>query len=54
MQKLNYIESKIKEVKKTLSEYEERTKINYWEETTVKDLKEELSILESIREDYKV
>lgn len=54
MEKLNYIEIRIEEVKKSIKHYEYLVKIKYWEETTVSDLKKELAILESIRDDYKV
>lgn len=54
MEKLNYIETRIGEVKKSIKYYEFITNTKYWEETIVSDLKKELTILESIRDDYKV
>lgn len=53
MKKLNYIQEKIKEVKKNISTYDERVKLHWWEECILDDLKKELSILREIEEDLK-
>ena len=54
MEKLNYIETRIDTIKERIKYHEERPILMYHGSYIEADLKKELTILESIRDDYKV
>lgn len=51
MEKLEYVNNKISEVTNRLSDYANRVEILWWEQCILDDLKKELGILNSIKND---
>lgn len=51
MEKIDYIKKKISELTGKLSEYNDRVNVAWWEQTIIDDIKKELGILKSIKDD---